>query len=179
MNDNFIELQNHMSLPDLIDNDSMFNSVFPLEAPPLITIHPDIAAISHKLDGLSLECNIQALQIEVERVKRQKPRSAVSSLRKRMSLPCPEARLLREELQTIQINQNTVNYQLDGEIAKVNTMEFRYFARVHHILTAILPHVVMPPNEQCELYQMLNELIRTLHQYQICQTFNSTHRCNN
>jgi len=41
MNDNFIELQNHMSLPDLIDNDSMFNSVFPLEAPrwlPLILI---------------------------------------------------------------------------------------------------------------------------------------------
>ena len=94
MNDNFIELQPPMSLPDLIDTDSMFNSVFPLDTPPLITTHPDIAAISLKLDGLSLECNTQALQIEVERAKRQKLRSAVRSLRKRMSLPCPEARFI-------------------------------------------------------------------------------------
>jgi len=87
-----------MPLPDLLDTDSLLNNVFSLEAPPLSITHPDIAKLNFKLDSLFLECNTQALQIEVERVKRQKLRSLVRSLRQSMSLPCPEARLIKEEL---------------------------------------------------------------------------------
>ena len=76
---------------------------------------------------------------------------------------------LKGELQAAQGNQNAINYQLDGEISRLNMMSFRCFSRIHQILSVILPYVMMPPDEQFELTQMLNELIRTLHQFQVYQ----------
>jgi len=72
MNDNFLNTQTDILLPDLLAEDPLLDSLFCLEAPPLGVTHPDIMALNLKLDNLSLECNTQALQLEVERVKRQK-----------------------------------------------------------------------------------------------------------
>jgi len=130
-------------LPDLLDTDSLLNNVFSLEASPLSKTHPDIAAINLKLDSLSLECNTQAIQIEVERVKRQKLRSSIRSIQQ-ISLPCPDTISIKGEIQSVQVNQNAVNYQLGGEVARVNTMAFRCFARIHQIISAILPYVMLP-----------------------------------
>ena len=147
----------------------MIATVFSLEAPPLSITHPDIAALNFKLDSLSLECNTQALQIEVERVKCQKLPSSVRSIRQKMSLPCPDAMSPKGELQTVQGNQNTINFQIDGEVSRLNTMAFRCFSRIHQILSVILSYVMMPPDEHYERIQMLNELIRTIHQFQVYQ----------
>jgi len=158
-----------MLLPDLLAEDPLCDNLFSLEAPPLSITHPDIAALNFKLDSLSLECNTQALQIEVERVKRQKLRSSIRSIRQKISLPCPDTMSLKGELQAVRENQNAINYQIDGEVSRLNTMSLRYFSRIHQILTVILPHVTMPPDEHFELIQMLDELVRTLHQFQVYQ----------
>ena len=102
-------------------------------------------------------------------MKRQKLRASIRAMKQHVSLPCPDAALLEREIQTTQLNQNAVNYQLDGEMARNNTMAFRSFARIHQIISAIFPYVALPPDKHCKLIQMLNELIKTLNQYQVCQ----------
>ena len=127
-----------MPLPDLLSEDPLLDNMFFLEAPPLSVTHPDIAALNFKLDNLSLECNTQALQLEVEQVKRQKLRTSLRSIRQKITLPCPDATSLKGEQQAVQGNQNTINFQLDGEVSRLNTMAFRCFARAHQILTVLL-----------------------------------------
>ena len=81
MNSNFVNTQMDMLLQDLLSEDPLFDNMFSLEAPPLSVTHTDIAALNFKLDNLSFECNTQALQIEVERVKRQKLRTSLRSIK--------------------------------------------------------------------------------------------------
>jgi len=61
MNDNFLNTQTDIPLPDLLSEDPLLDDMFCLEAPPLSVTHPDITALNFKLDNLSLECNTQAL----------------------------------------------------------------------------------------------------------------------
>ena len=108
MNDNFVNIQMDMPLPDLLAEDPLFDNILSLETPPLIATHPDIAVLNSKLDSLSLESNTQVPRIEVERVKRQMLRSYIRSIRQKMFLSCPDTVSLKVELQTMQIKMRLI-----------------------------------------------------------------------
>jgi len=133
MNNNFLNTQTDIPLPDLLYEGPLIDDMFCFEAPPLNVVYPGITELNLKLDNLSLECNTQALQLEVERVKRQELRASIRAMKQQISLPCPDTALIKREIQTTQLNQNAVNYQLDGEMARINTMAFRCFVRIHSL----------------------------------------------
>ena len=57
-----------------------------------------------------------------------------------------------------------MNNIYDSEIARLGTVSYRCFARLHQILITLAPYLHMPPNEHAELSQLTYELLRTIHQ---------------
>jgi len=138
----------------------------PLPDYPTVTMaHPDIIALNRRLDLLSLETNTQGLRIAVERAKRQKLHATIRQVRQDMSLSCPDIVTIRHDLETMREHQNAVNYQLDGETTRINTLTFRCLSRMHQIMALLIPCVTMPSGY--EFYQMLQELARTLQQFSV------------
>jgi len=159
---NLLSLPTDLVLPDLLPEGLLFDDIFHSDDPTIAITHPDIAALNYRLDHLSLETNTQALRIDVERAKLQKLRATVRQVKQNMLLPCPDIASLKYDIETMRGDQNTINYQLEGEIARMNVMKFRCLSRMHQILTFLLPHVMLPPANNYKLNQLLQELARTL-----------------
>ena len=155
------------ALPDLLPEGSLFDDIFPSENPSVTVTHPDIVALNSRLDHLSLETNTQALRIKVERAKRQRLSATVRQVKQNMLLSCPDIASLKDDVEVMQGNQNAINYQLEGEITNMNVMTFRCLSRMHQIITFLLSHVMLPPDNNFELTQMLHELSRTLQQFRV------------
>ena len=164
---NLLNLSVDPALLDLLSEGSFLDDILRLGDLTLAITHPDIAILNQRLDHLSLETNTQALRIAVERAKRQKLRPTVRQVRQDMLIPCPNIASLRYDIETMRGIQNTVNYQLEGEITSLNTMTFRCLSRMHHIIALLLPYVIMPSDSNCELNHLLQELARTLQQFRI------------
>ena len=103
----------------------------------------------------------------MERAKRQKMRATICQVRQDLSLPYSDVESLRHEIETTREHQNAVNYQLDGEATRMNTLTFRCLSRVHQIVALLIPYVTMPSENSYELSQMLHELARTLQQFSV------------
>ena len=162
----FLDMPMEPSLPDLLPEGSLFNSIFPPENPSITSTQPDIVALSSRLDQLSLEAGTQSLRIELEKHKRQKLRTTIRQIKQNMNSPCPDAVSLKYEFDIMQRNQDAMNYQLEGEMTTMRTITFRCLSRVHQLVTRLLPHVMLAPDDNFELVQMLHELSQTLHQFQ-------------
>ena len=167
----FLDMPMEPSLPDLLPEGSLFNSTFPPENPSITSTQQDIVVLSSRLDQLSLWSNwagTQSLRIELEKHKRQKLRTTIRQIKQDMNSPCPDTVSLKYEFDIMQRNQDAINYnyQLEGEITTMITITFRCLSRVHQLVTRLLPHVMLAPDDNFELVQMLHELSQTLHQFQ-------------
>jgi len=164
---NLLSLSVAPALPDLLQEGYFLDDILHWDDPTIAITHSDITALNQRLDHLSLETNTQALRIAVERAKRQKLRATIRQVKQDMLLPCPDIASLRYDIETMRGSQNIINYQLEGEITSLNTMTFRCLSRMHQIIALLLPHVIMPSDNNCELNQLLQELARTLQQFRI------------
>ena len=162
---NLLNLTGDPALPDLLPEEPLLDDLFHLNDPTVAITHPDIVALNQRLDHLSLETNTQGLRIGVERAKRQKLRTTIRQVRQDMLLICPDIMSVRNDIETMRGSQNAVNYQLDGEITRLNTLTFRCLSRMDQIIALLLPYVTMPSDSSYELHQMLQELARTIQQF--------------
>jgi len=133
--------------------------------------HPDIIAISRRLEDPAIENNTQSLQIKLEQMKRRRLRSSLRVLEQNLLRPCPEVASLRQELIATQENQNAINYQFEGDMTAMKSMSFRCLTRMHQFVSRLLPHLLLTPEDNYEMTQMLHEISQTFHQF---RTYYST-----
>jgi len=162
---NLIPLTGDPTLPDLLPEDPMLNDLFRIDDLPTPIIHPDIAEINRKLEHLTLETNTQGLRIAVERAKRQRLQATIRQVKQDLSLPCPDLMMIKSELDHLREHQNAINYQLDGETARTNTLSFRSLSRICQILVALIPCLTLPSESSSEVKIFLQELNNTIQQF--------------
>jgi len=162
---NLINLTDDPVLPDLLPEEPTYDDLFQLDDLLMPVPHPDMIELNRKIDLLTIEVNTQGLRLEVEKAKRQRLQATVRRLRKDMSLPCPDIMVLKKEIAQLRDYQNTVNYQLDGENARTNTLSFRSLTRVCQILIALVPSSTLPSEISPEVEILLQELNTTIRQF--------------
>ena len=164
LQNNLTSLNDDPTLPDLLAEDTFVND-FRIDDIPTTLTYSDITEINRKLEHLSLETNTQGLRIEVEKAKRQRLQTSVRQLKNNATLPCPELIALRNDLQQTRDQQNAINYQLDNENARTNTLAFRSFSRIYQILAALIPCATLPYDANPEVQILLQELNKTIHHF--------------
>ena len=163
--DNLVNLTSDSILPDLVPEEPIYDEIFKIDDLLMPVPHPDIAELSRKLDLLTVETNTQGLRIEIEKVKRQRLQATVRQLRRDMSLPCPDIPMLKSEIAQLRDYQNSINFQLDGDNARTNTLSFRSLSRICQILIALIPSSTMPSQINPEIEILLQELDNTIRQF--------------
>ena len=156
---------------DLFD-DVDFPNLFPAEPiiPNLTSAEDDLIkllpselkAINDRIEHLELALNTQSLRIEVERAKWQKLRVTMKQRRYEIPTLCPEA--LKQLVDANFVQQDAVNFQLGGDIDRLNTLMFRCLSRMQQILSSILPCILVTPGDYPDLARLLEEIGRTLQQ---------------
>jgi len=161
---NSILLNEDPTLPDLFPEDTLFNE-FRLNDFSMPLMHPDIAELTRKLEHLTLESNTQGLRLEVEKAKRQRLQASMRQIKSNLALSCPEIVALRTELQCLRDRQNEINYCLDNENVKTNTLSFRCLSRVCQILATMIPRASLPTDPSPEVQILLGELTNIIQHF--------------
>ena len=152
-------------LPDLTIGDPIIEDVFRIDDFLPTPDHPDIIAISRQLESLTIEGNTQSLQLKIERMKRRQLRSSLRSIEQAVQRPCMDAASLRQELITSQESQNTGNFQFEGDMIAMRALTFRCLTRMYQMMTRFMPHLMLTPDDDFELTQLMQEIAQTFQQF--------------
>jgi len=153
------------TLPDLIPEDHIFDDLLNVDNMIIPTMHYDVNELNRKIDNLTIEHNTLGLRLEIEKTKRQRVQSSVRQLKRDVVIPCPDLLELKNELIQFKEQQSAINYQLDGENARTNTLAFRSISRICQLLTALIPGTMMSPGSNPEIKILLHELSLTVQQF--------------
>jgi len=163
--DNLINLTSDPILPDLVPEEPIYDEIFKIDDLLMPVPHPDIAELNRRIELLTVEINTQGLRLEIERTKRQRLQSSVRQMKRELTVPCPSLVGLRNELIQFKDQQTAINYQLDGENVKTNTLAFRSISRICQLLAAIIPGAIVSPESSPEMKILLQELSLTVQQF--------------
>ena len=161
-----MNLINDPTLPDLLlPEEPLYDEVFQIDDLLKPTFHPDVAELSRKIESLTIEINIQGLRLEIERTKRQRLQATVRQLKRDITLSNSDIQLLRNEVTQLRDFQNSVNYQLDNDITRTNTLSFRSLTRICQILMTLAPSSTLPSETSPEVKILLRELDSTIRHF--------------
>jgi len=162
---NLLSSPRDTTLPDLIPEDPIFEDLLHLDDWMTFTSYPDIVGLSSKMDSLTIESNTLGLRTEIERAKRQRLQASLRQARRDLATTKQELIEIRSELQQFKDVQNTINYQLDGENARTNTLAFRSLTRISELLTTMIPGAPLSPTSSYEANILLQELTTTIQHF--------------
>ena len=123
--------------------------------------------LNRKFELLTVDANTHGLRIEIERSKRQRLQATVRQLKQDLSLASADITMLKSEITQLRDHQNTINFQLNNENARTNTLSFRSLSRIGQIL-ALVPSSTQLSETRPEmeiLHQELNNTIRQIGVY--------------
>ena len=163
--DNLLSLSGDPTLPDLVPEDPIFDDLLRVNDWMTPITHPDVVELGRKLDNLTIESNTQGLRMEIERAKRQRLQASIRQVKRDLATVSPEIVEIRNELKHFKESQNAINYQLNGENARTNTLAFRSLARVCEILTALVSDAPLSPESSPEVKILLQELTTTIQHF--------------
>ena len=132
------------ALPDLLPEGSFLDDLLDADAPAPAISNADLVALNQRFDRLSLDTNTQSLRIDIEKAKRQKLSATVRRVKQDLLSPRPETVTLRQNVDTMRNEQNSINYYLEAEIAGNSSMTFRSLSRIHQILALMIPQMTFP-----------------------------------
>ena len=72
---------------------------------------------------------------------------------------------LKNELRNFHEIQDSINYQLDGEDTRTNTLAFRCMTRMNEVLTALVSCVILSPETRSEVKILIQELTTTIQHF--------------
>ena len=153
------------TLPDLIPEGPAFEDLLDLDDWMTPTPYPDIVGLNCKMDSLTIESNTLGLRTEIERAKRQRLQASLRQVRRDLAATKQELIEIRSELQQFKDVQNTINYQLDSENARTNTLAFRSLTRISELLTTMIPGAPLSPTSSYEANILLQELTTTIQHF--------------
>ena len=162
-----LSLNEDPTLPDLIPEDLLFDDLLRVNESMMPLVHPDVVELGRKLDSLTIEVNTQGLRLEIEKVKRQRLQASIRQVKRELVTMSAEINEIRNELKHFKDSQNAINYQLDGENARTNTLAFRSLARICEILTSLMPSISLSPGTGPEVKILLQELATTIQHFSI------------
>ena len=149
-----------MSIIDNLEMNNLITESLPFFPEALIPSTDDVMFLSKRVDQLTIDVNTQNLKIELEKLKRCKLGNSLKQLRTEViSLwqvivqQQAENNILKEQVATL---SNT----LFSELACLTSRTHCCLSRLHQILIAIVPYIVMPEGEHNENFQLLYELLR-------------------
>jgi len=151
-------------LPDLVPEEPNYSELFQIDDLIIPTPRIEIDNLTRKLELLSVT-NTNGLRIEVERAKRRRLQTIVKRTERDLSLANSEIMILRNEIAQFRDQQNSINFQLDGDHARMSTLTFRCLSRVSQLLssTALRNASTYEPNSETEV--LLHELDLTIRQF--------------
>jgi len=158
-------LSNDPTLPDLIPEDYLFDGLLGVDSVAIPNTPSDVNELRRKFDSLTIECNTLHLRLEIERAKRQRMQASLRQIRRDLTIMNPEIATIKNELKHFKDSQNTINYNLDGENARTNTLAFRSLARMSELLTTVIPGTSLTPASSHEAKILLQELITTIQHF--------------
>ena len=165
MSDDCLFYDMDLAIPNLLPIEDIINDIPHVKDPEITSLQQEIANINSRLERITIDSNTQSLRAEVERVKRRRLQTSLKQVRNKLFHPCPDVAILKQEMNERQQCQNAINFQFDGELARMSSLMFRCLARIHEMIAYLLPHVMLPPANHHELNQMLDEQTRTIHQF--------------
>ena len=128
------------------------------------TPQPEITDLSRKFELLTVDTNTHGLRIEIERSKRRRLQATIKQLRQDLTIANADIVMLKNEITQLRDHQNNVNYYLDNENARTNTLSFRSLSRIGQIL-ALVPNRTQPSETDPEVETLLQELNNTIRQF--------------
>ena len=167
MNDN---LFNDDEFPDVFLPEHGLVYITPAEEELIKILPSELKALNARLEFLEKGMSAQALMLDVERAKRQRLSVTLKSIR-------PDANTMRYDnlpqiVEAQTSHQNAVNYQLQNDLDRHNTVTFRYLSRLQQMLSFILPSITVTSSDDPDVSQLLEEMGRVLRQ--LC-TLQPTH----
>jgi len=159
-NNEFDNFLNDSFLPDLIPEEPMPSDFPPLDDVMTTMPQPQLTDINNKINSLAIDANTHSLRIEIEKSKRQRLQTTVKQLKRELLLANDDIALLKNEITQLRDQQNVVNFQLNNENVRTNTLAFRSLSRISQILS-FGPHNPQTV-ENTELEILLQELDSTV-----------------
>ena len=135
-----------------------------VETRELFPTHHDMRKISDQIDKLTIDLNTQHLQVEIEKVKRQKMRVMMRQLRNKRTPADPIVDQLRQEVVLLARKVESITETYNSELARVSTVTYLGFSRLHQILITTVPYLSMPPSTHVEASQLIYELLQIINQ---------------
>jgi len=156
------ELFNDNEFPDLLLPEPGLVYITPAEEELIKILPSELKALNARLEFLEKGMSAQALMLDVERAKRQRLSVVLKSIR-------PEANTRRYDnlpqiLENQTLHQNSINFQLQSDLDRHNTVTFRYLSRLQQMLSFILPNVTVTSSDEPDTNQLLEEMGRVLRQ---------------
>jgi len=151
-------------LPDLIPEGPAYDTMINLDEFTMPMSHPELADLTRKFETLNIDSNTHGLRIEIERTKRQRLQAIVKRVKHELHAACADITTLREEINQFREQQNAVNFQLNNENIRTNTLAFRCLSRIGQILT-LGPLNAQPVDNYNELEVLLQELHSTVRHF--------------
>ena len=155
-------LYDDLDFPDLFNTVPAFPIITQAEEELIRVLPSELKAINARIERLERALSTQSLRLEIERAKRQKLRLAVKPSRYETPAFHPDA--LRQSIETNFVHQNAVNYQMQGDIDKLNTLTFRCFSRMQQLLTFVLSSIPITSSDHPDTTSLLEEIGRTIQQ---------------
>ena len=168
--DNLNNITENATLPDLIAEGSFIDDLFNYDDMIPMPVQPDLSVVNKQLESLAIDGNTQSLQLKIERMKRRQLRSSLRTIEQAIQRPCIDAASLRQEMIATQDQQNSVNFQLEGDITALRALTFRCLTRMYQVMARIVSRTICTPEDDYEMAQMMQEIVQTfqqLHSYYI------------
>ena len=152
-------------LPDLFD-DVLFPSDVASTDKDLMSMIPiEIKALNDRVARLEIALNTQTLRLELERSKRQK--LALLLKNRQQEVPTPQLEALQRAIDTNQVYQDAVNFQIGGNVDHLSTVMFRCMSRTQQLFSVAFPCIQITPSDQPDVSILLEEIGRTLQQLHV------------
>ena len=156
----FDDLINDPDLPDIFGDDFLTTNAAPFDKDFVTMLPAEIKALNDRVERLEIALNIQTLHLELERAKRQKLASVMKQ--RRHETPITQLDALQQLIDTNQVYQEAVNFQIGGSIDHLSTVMFRCLSRTQHLLSFAFPCIPITPSDQPDVTSLLEEIVRPL-----------------
>ena len=160
----FINLINDPVIPDLLPEEPAYDELLPIDDLMMFVPQPELTDLSRRFDSLTIDSNTHGLRIEIERSKRQRLQTTVRQLRHDLSVASADIATLKGEITQLRDQQNAINFQLNNENARTNTLAFRSLSRIGQIL-ALGPNNIQSFENSTEIEILLQELNSTIRHF--------------
>ena len=145
---------------DLLYVDITSLSIFPeLE-------NPEITNLNNRLDQLTIDLNTQALQLQIEKVKRQKFHNKLKRVKKDL---IPKNNEIHKTIHDLQSTVSQYHCRAEGhqtlferELTHFRTITFRCLSQIHQVLVKSIPCIPLAAENHTDLSNITYELLRII-----------------